>query len=339
MAVTKLENLVDPEVMADMVSATLPKKIKFSPIARIDTTLVGRPGSTITVPKYAYIGDAEDVAEGVAMGTTVLTASTTQATVKKAGKAVELTDESVLSGYGDPVGQAVNQLTMSIAAKVDNDGYDELCGAKLVYDGTGAVISYNGIVDADALFDDESDNALTKILFINPAQEATLRKDENFMDRNKYPMDVVMNGTIGAISGAQVVKSKKVKKILYEIDNSEGTITVVKDETSEDGTNKHLSTLAPETLGKLKVGDKVKNVATPYYACPIVIVDPQDPNEDPESDGVATEEAALTIYMKRNVEIETDRDILAKTTVLSADEHFVAVLSNDSKVVLAKFKA
>lgn len=53
MAITKLSNLVDPEVMAEMVSATLPKKIKFSPIARIDTTLVGTPGSTITVPKYA----------------------------------------------------------------------------------------------------------------------------------------------------------------------------------------------------------------------------------------------------------------------------------------------
>ena len=50
---TKLANLVDPKVMADMVSAKLPKKIKFSPIARIDNTLVGRPGSTIIVPKYA----------------------------------------------------------------------------------------------------------------------------------------------------------------------------------------------------------------------------------------------------------------------------------------------
>lgn len=53
MAVTYLSNLIDPEVMAAMVSARLPKKIKFSPIARIDTTLVGQPGSTITVPKYA----------------------------------------------------------------------------------------------------------------------------------------------------------------------------------------------------------------------------------------------------------------------------------------------
>ena len=123
---TTLSNLVNPEVMAQMISASLPKKIKFSKIAKIDHTLAGRSGNTITVPKYAYIGDAEDVAEGVAMGTTVLTASTTQATVKKAGKAVEITDEAVLSGYGDPVGEANNQLLMSIASKIDNDCLDVL---------------------------------------------------------------------------------------------------------------------------------------------------------------------------------------------------------------------
>lgn len=338
MALTKLENLVDPEVMADMVSAKLPKKIKFSPIARIDTTLAGRPGSTITVPKYAYIGDAEDVAEGVAMGTTVLTASTTQATVKKAGKAVEITDESVLSGYGDPLGQGANQLTMSIAAKVDNDGYDALCGATLVYDGTGSVIGYNGIVDADSKFEDESDESITKVLFINPLQEATLRKDEDFKSKDKYPLDVVMDGTIGSIAGAQVVKSKKVKKITYEISKS-GTITVVDDSVSETETAKHVDTVRANTLGSVKVGDKLKAVSTAYYACPIVVVSPQDPNEDPAADGVAEEEAAITIYMKRNVEVEADRDILKKTTVISADEHYTVSLSNESKVVLAKFKA
>ena len=65
----------------------------------------------------------------------------------------------------------------------------------------------------------------------------------------------------------------------------------------------------------------------------------EDPNEDPGTDGVSEEDSALTIYMKRSVEIASDRDILAKTTVISGDEHYTAVLSNDSKVVLAKFKA
>lgn len=339
MAMTKLENLVDPEVMADMVSAKLPKKIKFTPIARIDTTLVGRPGSTIVVPKYAYIGDAEDVAEGVAMGTTVLTTSTTEAKVKKAGKAVELTDESVLSGYGDPVGTSIDQIAKSIAAKVDNDAYDALCGASLVYDGTSAEIGYSAVIAANSKFNDESDQSLTKILFINPAQEATLLNDDDFKSNDKYPLNVIMNGTIGSIAGAHVVKSKKVKLVKY-VKNGSGTIEIVADNVEESaGTKLHLSSVQPHAIDTLKVGDKVNAETTPYYACPIVIVSAEDPNEDPGADGVSEDESALTIYMKRGVEIESDRDILAKTTVISGDEHYTAVLSNDSKVVLAKFKA
>lgn len=339
MAMTKLENLVDPDVMAPMVAAKLPKKIRFSRIARIDTTLTGRPGSTIVVPKWKYIGPAEDVAEGVAMGTTVLSTSTTEAKVKKAGKAVEITDESALSGYGDPVGTSIDQLAMSIADKVDNDSYDALCGAPLTYDGTTAAISYSGVVMANSKFEDESDATLTKILFIHPNQEATLLNDADFKSNDKYPLNVIMNGTIGSIAGAQVVKSKKVKLIKYEKDNANGTITIVADDTTESATALHLDTAKANTLGTLAVGDKLKAVTANFYANPIVIVAAEDPNEADDADGVSEEESALTIYMKRDVQIESDRDILAKTTVISADEHYTAVLSNESKVVLAKFKA
>ena len=341
MAQTKLANLVNPQVMADMISATLPKKIKFSPIAKIDTTLAGQPGDTITVPKFAYIGDAEDVAEGVAMGTTVLTASTTTAQVKKAGKAVELTDEAVLSGYGDPIGEAGNQLTMSIAAKVDNDCFDALMKATLKHDGSAAVISYEGIVDAADLFEDENDSALSGCIFVHPNQVTTLRKNSDFMDLNKYPITdgVMMTGVIGTIAGFQVVKSKKVKVVKYEKDNSTGTITIVADDVEEEATKLHLSTVMANAIDyTLAVGDKVA-VVTEYYANPLVILDSRDPNEAPAADGFANETPALTIYMKRDVEAESDRDILAKTTVISADEHYTAVLSNDSKVVLATFKA
>jgi N4-gp56 family major capsid protein len=289
---TKLANLVNPEVMADMISATLPKKIKFSPIAKIDTTLVGRPGDTITVPKYAYIGDAEDVAEGVAMDTALLTTSTTTVKVKKAGKAVELTDESLLSGYGDPAGEATRQITMAIASKVDNDCLAALYTAPLTYNGSAGVIGYEGIVKADAIFGDESDDAKSKVIYIHPDQEQTLRLDANFMDKNKYGLDLVMNGAIGKIAGIEVKKSKKVEK-------------------DESGNWKN----------------------------PIVILATEDPNEDPSADNFATEDAAITIYMKRDVAVETDRDILAKTTVTSADEHYGVALSNDSKVVIATFKA
>lgn len=338
---TVLSNLINPQVMGDMISATLPKKIKFSPIAKIDNTLQGQPGNTITVPKYAYIGDAEDVAEGVAIGTTVLTASTTTATIKKAGKAVEITDEAVLSGYGDPLGEATNQLAMSIASKVDNDCYDALLGATLKHDGTAGIISYNGVVDGVDKFTDENDEAIDKIIFVHPNQVTQLRKDSNFLDINKYPVTngVIMTGLIGMVAGCKVVKSKKCKLVKYEKDNDNGTITIVADSTTETTTNKHLDTIAPNCVEKLVVGDKVKAVSVEYFTNPIVTVDVADPNEAPGADGFSTAMPALTIYMKRNVLTEKDRDILKKTTVVSADQHYGVCLSNDSKVVFAKFKA
>ncbi|MFR7009354.1 N4-gp56 family major capsid protein, partial [Streptococcus pneumoniae] len=36
---TKLATMVNPEVMADMVSAKLPKLIKFTPLAYVETAL------------------------------------------------------------------------------------------------------------------------------------------------------------------------------------------------------------------------------------------------------------------------------------------------------------
>lgn len=50
--VTKLANLINPEVMADMISAKVDKKIRLTPYAKLDTTLQGRAGDTITLPKF-----------------------------------------------------------------------------------------------------------------------------------------------------------------------------------------------------------------------------------------------------------------------------------------------
>ena len=142
---TKLANLIDPEVMAPMISAKIPNAIVATAFAKIDTTLEGQPGSTITIPYYKYIGDAEEVAEGVEQGTAQLTTDTDTYTVKKIVKDVELTDEAVLSGYGNPVGETNNQLAKAIASKIDNDVMDELKGAQVTKEFEDA-ISYDNLM-------------------------------------------------------------------------------------------------------------------------------------------------------------------------------------------------
>lgn len=275
-----LESLIDPEVMAPMISAKVDKAIVVTPFAKIDTTLVGQPGSTITVPKYAYIGDAEDVAEGVEAGIVKLESSKEDYTIKKAVKAVTLTDEAVLSGYGNPVGEANNQMGLSIASKLDQDCIDELQKASLVYTDAGE-ISYTGIVKAIDLFNEEINT--DKVMFINPKQVTTLRLDDNFISADKYNNNVVMRGEIGMISNARIVPSRRVVA-------SEGV-----------------------------------------YSCPIVQLNPEEMTDD--------DTAALTIFLKRDVNIEKERHSLAHTTDVVADKHYVAALTDESKVVLAKFVA
>ena len=158
MAVTKMSNMINPEVMGAMIGAKIDALLKLTPYAKVDTTLVGVPGDTKTVPSWNYIGDAEDVAEGAEVGLSTLTASSTTFTIKKAMKAVGITQEAVNSGLGNPIGQAETQLAKSIAGKVDSDVLDAVYKGKNVYAAsTLAGIAYGGIVDAVAKFEDEED--------------------------------------------------------------------------------------------------------------------------------------------------------------------------------------
>ena len=50
---TKLADLINPQVMADMISAKIQNKIVVAPLAKVDPNLVGQPGNTVTVPQYA----------------------------------------------------------------------------------------------------------------------------------------------------------------------------------------------------------------------------------------------------------------------------------------------
>ena len=316
---TKLSDLIDPEVMGDVVSARIPKKLRVAPFAKVDDTLAGVPGDTITVPAYAYIGDAADVGEGEAVTIEKMTASVRKATVKKAMKGIGLTDEAVLSGYGNPVGEANTQLALSIAAKIDNDCMEVLQSASLSYDGSGSAITYSAVVDALDLFEEEQ--STDKVIFVHPRQVTQLRKSSDFLSADQYQAGVMLTGEVGVIAGCRVVPSKKVPVLTewYKLDSA-GSVTV---------TTGNLAQISA-TLPTAKVGDKVTKSTTAVYSCPIVRLESGEANED--------EVPALTIYRKRDVNVETERQPKIRTTEITADEFYVAVLSNEAKVVLARFK-
>lgn len=274
MTQTKIEQMVNPEVMADMVSAKLPKMIKFTPLAYVERKLVGQPGNTVTVPKWEYSGDAKDIAEGEAITPDQLTTAKTTMTIKKAGKGIELTDEAVLSGIGDPIGQAAHQIALAIANKVDNDLVVE--AKKATQFVAEAPTTGDALDKALAVFSDEEDARYVAI--INPVDAIDLRKDtvKEWVRGSEIGANIVVSGTFGETHGVQIVRSKKV-------DKGKGFLV------------------------------KVSAVET-------------------DTDDVA-KYGAFVINLKRDVEIEKDRDILKKTTVITGDEHYGVYLYDPTKVV------
>ena len=209
MAVTMMANMINPQVMGDMINAKIEALAKITPYAKVDTTLQGVPGDTKTVPSWNYIGDAEDVAEGAEVGLTQMTAASTTFTIKKAMKAVGITQEAINSGLGNPVGQAEAQLAKAIVGKVDNDVLVAALTATNTHT-VGGVIGYAGIVDAVSKFEDEEDG-IEKVMFISPKQEAQLLKDPDFLSADKFQAGVAVNGAIGKIAGCWIKKSNKIK--------------------------------------------------------------------------------------------------------------------------------
>lgn len=325
--VTKLASLINPQVMADMVSAKLEKKIRALKYAKVDTTLQGNAGDTVTIPKFEYIGDAVDVAEGEEIPTRQLKVSSAQYKIKKAGIGGILTDEAMLSGYGNPVGELNNQMANSIASKCDTDAMDELYKASTGFI-TETGLSYENIVDSIDLFDEEVNTE--KVMFVHPKQVTELRKDADFISREKYGNQVMVDGEIGMVANARIVPSKRVKSFdteWYKLDSS-GTLTVVASDGDDSSTVDLSKVIA--SIPSAKVDDKVTKMTTPVWFNPIVKLEQDEETED--------DSPALTYFIKRDVNIETDRVSKKRQTEVTGDEMYTVALTNDSKVVVLKCK-
>lgn len=269
---TQLAQMIDPEVMAQMLQAQLPQAVRFSAIAPIDTTLQGQAGDTVTVPRYKYIGDAEDVVEGGAISYNQLTTATQKITIKKAGIGVKLTDEAVLSGYGDPLGEATRQIGMSIASKVDNDILATAKTAKLVVQHAIDLDLIDQVsaqlIDNTSDFNYEVDDTQTGVLFLNKKDADALRKlaANNWTRDTELGDNILVNGSFGELFGWQIVRTRK-----------------------------------------LAVG----------Y-------------------GLAVLPGAMKTYLKRDVNLETQRDIDHKLTKVNADKIYGVAITNDAKIVQIK---
>lgn len=206
---TKLSDLFDPQVVADYIDQKLIDAIRLSPLARIDYTLVGRPGDTVTMPYYAYVGDAEAVAEGADIPIAKLTQSTKTVTISKIGRAVEFTDEALLSGYNNDIAEeAARQVVTAINSKVEADLISQMAtDSVLTHTVESAADPSEGIADALTLFKEDIDG--DKVIVIPPSFYASLRKSKAWIPNTEMGAAAIIRGTVGMVHGCQIVVSNR----------------------------------------------------------------------------------------------------------------------------------
>lgn len=260
---TYLANLFNPQVVGDRIQKKLFDYVRFAPLARVYDNLEGRPGSTVTLPFYNSIGAAQLVGEGQDIPISQLTESTVTVTISKYAKGVQITDEAVLSAYGDPIGEAVDQIAQSIAQAYDNAMLAAMgTSAAANMTTAAAALTADGIASALTLFGEDIDGE--KVILVNPAAYETIRKANGWIPGTEVAANMIIRGTVGMIHGCQVVVSNKL------------------------------------------------TAANCAY-----IVKP----------------GALAIYNKRGILVETDRDIINKSTVITADRHAAVYVLDKTKLI------
>lgn len=270
---TKISNLVNPKVMADLVQKKLTNNLVFGVVADIDTTLVGTPGDTLLFPSYSYIGAASQVGEGSTISVVTLTASTVSATVVKWATGCEITDEAALSGYGEPLNEATNQIALSLRDAVDNAMLATLnsdIGSAMTYE-TASTATDPAATDINLAlekFGEDVDGV--KVAFVSPAIYTQLRTATGWLPASEIAAAIVVRGAVGEAYGCQIVVTNKLT--------------------------------TPKNIYIVKPG-------------------------------------ALRLILKKDVEIEADRDILKKETVITGAIHGVTYLYDASKAIKIKKKA
>ena len=214
---TYLTNLFNPQVVADLIETKLTDKMVFAPLAKVDYTLQGRAGNTVTMPYYSYIGMASSVAEGHDIEIRQLVQSSTAVSIMKYGVAAQLTDEAVLSGYGDPIGEAASQIATSLDDAMDNALLAALAANSASEQNYSTSDSTTALAPTDiplalAKFGEDVDEE--KVLLVTPdfyAQLIGQPASTNWIPASEIAANVKIRGTVGMAYGCQVVVTNRLK--------------------------------------------------------------------------------------------------------------------------------
>lgn len=210
MAVTRRQDIIIPEVLSAMISAQIPGQLALAGTDRVVVldNLEGKPGDKVKIPKWGAVGEFELATEGQAITPVNLTASSKTVEIKKYSKAVDITQEALLSAYSDPIKELGTQFARYAALALDKALIAEAETTTLSHT-VSSTISLNAILDAKALFRDAQDDV---VLVLHDKVATDLMKLNEFKTLTQISSEVLVKGAIGTIYGMPVVVSRFITK-------------------------------------------------------------------------------------------------------------------------------
>ena len=230
MANTINQNVIVPDVYAQLVRDKIAGKVKVAQFLVNLGDLHGKVGETLSMPKWSYIGDAKDWNVNTPMDVTQMKQTETKATIKAIqAPAVKVADYDSEVELGNALEEASNQQAIGVARKYDTDAIACALTSPLKYQlATKNAVTQDEMISILGLYGDDRDSADFDAIVIHSSFAPSFYKMDMFTSRErtmtKDGNGIAVNGVIGEFLGIPVVLSDR----LYDATNQEGFILVMK---------------------------------------------------------------------------------------------------------------
>ena len=230
MANTINQNVIVPEVYAQLVREKIAGKVKVAQFLVNLGDLHGKVGETLTMPKWGYIGDAKDWSINTPMEVTQMKQTSTQATIKAIqAPAVKVADYDNEVELGNAIEEAANQQAIAVGRTYDTDAIACALTSPLKYKlAAKNTVTQDELIAMLGLYGDDRDTADFDAIVVHSSFAPSFYKMDAFVSRNLTMTTdgngIAVNGCIGKFMGIDVVLSDR----LYDATNQEGFILMMK---------------------------------------------------------------------------------------------------------------
>lgn len=204
------DDVLIPEVMAGLVLDKTREKMVFRNVISEDsTTLVNRPGNTVTLPKFKHLDIIPNVGEKEISPLLPVSAEEVTVSVSEISGTVQFSESALEDTFKQVRDFYVNELGVSGAQKIDTDFINAAtassAGSKpLVQNLTAAnTLDWATIVDGLVQWGDNGwGEALG--LITTPAGYGSLAKNPDFMADARATSTRATNGLVGSVAGMPI---------------------------------------------------------------------------------------------------------------------------------------